>query len=127
MQKHIVWDPRCLGVYWISILISNLTWKSQLALFWASPCDNSPPVQVRISKFEPKIHINIILGLIGQYNHIFDDKAYFLTKLDRILLLSFLYIFSEMIAGFQATQFTGSVLGELKCRPMDSSFNKAYR
>ena len=39
---------------------SNLTLKSKFIPFWASPCHNSPPIEVTISKFGRKMHLSTV-------------------------------------------------------------------
>ena len=39
---------------------SNWTPKSKFSPFWASPCHNSPPIEVRISKFGTKMHLSTV-------------------------------------------------------------------
>ena len=43
------WPPR-----------SNLTWKSNFTSCWACPYHNWSPVQTRITKFGPKMHLNTV-------------------------------------------------------------------
>ena len=47
---------------------SNLTSKSKFTPFWACPCDNSSPLQARITKFQPEsqntlVKIPVVLGV----------------------------------------------------------------
>ena len=60
MQNILVKIPIVLGVDWPWPSRSNLTWKSKFTLFWACPHDHSPPVEVRISKFWPKMHLSSV-------------------------------------------------------------------
>ena len=39
---------------------SNLTWKSKFTPFWACPHYNSPPIQVRITKFGPEVQNTLV-------------------------------------------------------------------
>ena len=60
--------PIVLGGDWPWPSRSNLTSKSQFTPFWACPCDNSSPLQARITKFEPELQntlvkIPIVLGV----------------------------------------------------------------
>ena len=54
VENTLVKIPIVLRDDWLSR--SNLTLKSKFALFWACPHDHSPPVEVRIFKFWPKMH-----------------------------------------------------------------------
>ena len=60
MQNTLVWVPIVLGDDrpWPSR--SNLTSKSNFTPFWASPHHNSSPVQARITKFGPKMHLSTV-------------------------------------------------------------------
>ena len=58
MQNNLVKIPIVLGVDWPWPSRSNLTWKSKFTQFWACPHDHSPPVEVRISKFWPIMHLS---------------------------------------------------------------------
>ena len=60
MQNNLVKIPIVLGVDWSWPSRSNLTWKSKFTQFWACPHDHSPPVEVRISKFWPIMHLSYV-------------------------------------------------------------------
>ena len=60
MQNILVKTPIVLGVEWPWPPRSNLTWNSKFTLFRACPHDRSPPVEVRISKFWPKMHLSSV-------------------------------------------------------------------
>ena len=48
------------GVDWPWSLRSNLTCKSKFIPFWACSYNNMSPVQARITKFEPEMHLNTV-------------------------------------------------------------------
>ena len=60
MQNNLVKIPIVLGVDWPWPSRSNLTWKSKFTQFWACPQDHPPPVEVRISKFWPIMHLSSV-------------------------------------------------------------------
>ena len=60
VQNTLVKISVVYGVDWPWPLRSNLTWKSKLTSFWACSCDNSPPIQVMISKLGPKMYLRLI-------------------------------------------------------------------
>ena len=60
MQNNLVNIPIVLGVDWPWPSRWNLTWKSKFTQFWACPHDHSPPVEVRISKFWPIMHLSSV-------------------------------------------------------------------
>ena len=60
MQNNLIKIPIVLGVDWPWPSRSNLTWKSKFTQFWACPHDHPPPVEIRISKFWPIMHISSV-------------------------------------------------------------------
>ena len=60
MQNILVKFPIVLGVDWPWPSRSNVTWKSKFTLFWTCPHDHLPPVEVKISKFLPKMHFSSV-------------------------------------------------------------------
>ena len=60
VQKTLVKNPIVLGGDrpWHSKL--NLTWKSNFTPFWACPHENLSPVQARIAKFGPEMHLSTV-------------------------------------------------------------------
>ena len=60
MQNNLIKIPIVFGVDWPWPSRSNLTWKSKFTQFWACPHDHPPPVEVRISKFWPIMHLSSV-------------------------------------------------------------------
>ena len=60
VQKTLVKVPIVFGDdrHWLSR--SNLTWESNFTSFWACLPHNSSAVQVRITKFGPKMHLSSV-------------------------------------------------------------------
>ena len=59
-QNTLVKFPIVLGGNWPWPSRSNLTPNSKLTPFWACPNHNSPPILVRISKFEQQMHFSTV-------------------------------------------------------------------
>ena len=82
MQNILVKIPIVLGVAWPWPSRSNLTWKSKFTLFWACTHDHSPPVEVRISKFWPKMHLSSVkISVNFGIDWTFNFETRFSTKL----------------------------------------------
>ena len=60
MKNILVIIPIVLRFDWSWSSRSKLTWKSKFTLFGACPHDHSPPVEVRISKVWPKMHLSSV-------------------------------------------------------------------
>ena len=60
MQNNLVKIPIVLGIDWSWPSRSNLTLKSKFTQFLACPHDHSTPVEVRISKFWPIMHLSSV-------------------------------------------------------------------
>ena len=65
MQNILVKTPIVFGIDWPWPSKPNLTWKSKFTLFRACPHDHSPPVEVRISKFWPKMYLSSVKILVN--------------------------------------------------------------
>ena len=60
MEKTLVKIPIILWDDWPWTSRSNRTQKSKFTPFWACPCEKSPPIEVSISKFGPKMHLSTV-------------------------------------------------------------------
>ena len=60
MQKTLVKVPIVLRGNWPWPSRSNLTSKSEFTPFWACPDHYSPPIVIRISKFEQQMHFSTV-------------------------------------------------------------------
>ena len=73
---------------------------------WVCPCDQSPPIEVSISKFGPKMHLSTVkvpidLGLDWPWSSVsflISNLCFFYQTLRLLLIRVCLYIFSEAIA-----------------------------
>ena len=59
MQNTVVKIPLVLGACWPLLSRLNWTWKWKLIPFWVW-CHESPRIEVRISKFGPKMHVRSV-------------------------------------------------------------------
>ena len=96
----VSWDD------WPWTLRSNRTYKSTFTPFWACPCDKSPPIEVSVSKFGPKMHPSTVKFLIDfGLDWPWCSVSFLISNLfilpkfaSHYSFASFLYIFSETIA-----------------------------
>ena len=88
---------------------SNLTSKWKITIFWACPCHHSPPIQDKISKFGPKIHLSTLkipenFGLDWHCPSIsFLISKPILYQPEKMLFASFLLYILEWEHRFQVT------------------------
>ena len=112
-----------LGVDWPWPPGSNLTHKSKFTQFWACPSEDSLPVQVRISNFEPKMHLNTIKIPIDcgtdwpRLSISFFLKPFFNQTAKNAILV---YIQWDHRCFFQVSPCTGSVWDDLKLQLINS-------
>ena len=60
MHLSMAKKPIVLGVDWPWSSMSNLTCKSKFIPFWACPYNNLSPVQAKITKYGPDMHLNTV-------------------------------------------------------------------
>ena len=84
-------DHRCKRPWLRSLLIlggdwpwpsrSNLTSKSIITPFWACPCNNSSPLQARITKFEPELQNALVkIPIVLRVNWAWLVKFYYFQQ-----------------------------------------------
>ena len=134
MQNTLVWVPIVLGDDRLWSSRSNLTWKSNFTSFWACSHHYSSAVQVRISKFGPKMHLSTVkipanFGLDWFWSSLSFSilKPIFSTK---FICALFVYIWwdsslvniSKTIAGDRSNQF-GFLTEHKICRKSSRSIS----
>ena len=78
---------------------------------WVCPCDKSPPIEVSISKFGPKMHLSTVkvpidFGLDWPWcsvSFLISNLCFFYQTLRLLFICVCLYIFSEAIASEWST------------------------
>ena len=126
-QNTLVKIPIVLGVNWPWTSRSNLTLKWKITIFSASPCHHSPPIQDKISKFEPQMHLSTVkipinFGLDWHCPSIsFLISKPILYQPEKMLFASFLLYILEWDHPFQVTPHMLLVWGDLQVESFEWS------